>query len=375
MHNLTVRTAISHPDTMPQVSRTCKALARLIFSRNLRPGDRLPNQTELRDLLHASNDTLSMAMRTLVQKGVLTRRNRAGTVLVNPAPLLQLNWTVGVGALLAPESGPSAVYASLLTHVLAGLFHAGCRCDTYFRRENPCWPLHHLDDFAGLREDADSGRLDALVLLTTLAREEWRALTERGIVVAHIGNWLGAPAGAVIDWYGFVAEAWRDLLAQNCRQVLLVDGHMGDWPHCSALEFTTPATPAVAWFRAPLPTMLPVPPLAEGALTHAGAAAGRLVACELLARPPPERPDGVIATDDYAAKGMTEVLVEQEDYRPRLAVMTNRTLPLHFALPVTAYELDPAELCVRGLASLLQRLRNPAEPECLQHVVASPPPS
>ena len=87
---------------------------------------------------------------------------------------------------------------------------------------------------------------------------------------------------------------------------------------------------------------------------------GRDVAEKILGAPPADRPDAVIVTTDYLAAGLCERLRAAEDYRPAIAVMANKQLPLSYALPVLSYESDLEHLAAATVRMAKDRLLSPS---------------
>src|SRR5690348_15916410 len=60
-------------------------IQRLIRERRLRPGDPMPSDRELAELLHVSQHTLGYASDLLCREGLLDRRHGSGTFIKGPA--------------------------------------------------------------------------------------------------------------------------------------------------------------------------------------------------------------------------------------------------------------------------------------------------
>lgn len=324
---------------LSRVAVCTKQIVRHVCSQGLQPGDRLPSQQELRALLGVSNNTLTPAMRSLVEAGIVTRRKKVGTVLSSLEPLSRIPWSIGIATINAPDYGPAAFFANLHHRVVVELSRFNCQCRTYVRRRHPQWP-QVLTDFPRLVEDLRDGALDGLVMLTTLFPEEWHRLADQDIPVCHVGHWSEAPCGVAIDLNGFKAEAESVLTARGCRHLAISD-MFDELP--------------------PFPRGLASPQHADGVkrtmlVLGPGIEKGRQGARELLGRCPADRPDGLIIPGDYAAQAAAALLAEAGDYRPHMAVVTNRQMPLTFALPTSQWELDFDELVVRTAELIRGRL-------------------
>lgn len=331
-----------------QTGRARKAIVRYVHAHGLKPGDRLPSQAELRRLLGFSNDTLLAAMGALVRAGGLRRRSGWGTGICDLDALSKTCWTVGIAGLVAPDSGPVAFYGALLHRLLSRLARAGCRCNTYFRGEQAHWP-HRLSDFPGLEEDAEGGAIDALLAITSLDLRQCRALERRGLPVCHTGFWEEMPHATIVDMRAMLRDAAEVLAARGIRRLAVLHPDPAHW-------LATVRDQPVAG-RAGVPSMLRT---GEALVAPASQGAGSAVVRQLLARPPSRRPGALVCTDDFTALEVTQALAGQSGYRPLVAVMTTRQLPIPFALPVIRFELDLDELADRGVQKLQKLLLNPA---------------
>jgi len=98
----------------------------------------------------------------------------------------------------------------------------------------------------------------------------------------------------------------------------------------------------------------------------AGVASGREAADMLLRIAAADRPDGLIISEDHVAAGLCERLGEGDDYRPVIAAMTNRQLPLTYALPVLCFENDIELLAAEAVKAVKDRLLDPGAAESMK---------
>jgi DNA-binding LacI/PurR family transcriptional regulator len=286
-------------------------------------------------------------MGALVRAGGLRRRSGWGTGICDLDALSKTCWTVGIAGLVAPDSGPVAFYGALLHRLLSRLARAGCRCNTYFRSEQAHWP-HRLSDFPGLEEDAEGGVIDALLAITSLDLRQCRALERRGLPVCHTGFWEEMPHATIVDTSAMLRDAADLLAARGTRRLAVLN------PDPARLLATVRDQPVAG--RAGVPPLLRT---GEALVALPSQGAGSAVVRQLLARPPSRRPGALVCTDDFTALEVTQVLAGQSGYRPLVAVMTTRQLPIPFALPVIRFELDLDELADRGVEKVQRLLLNP----------------
>ncbi len=344
------------------MTAACKRLARYIHARGLTAGDTLPPQEELCRELGFCHNTLSPAMRLLVDMGLITRRTNHGTEIRSLEPLACLPWTVGVVGLASEGPDSNVFYADLLHRILSTLARTQCLCRTYFRlpRDLSHWPENCLADYPHLDQDIREERIDGIVALTNLSIEEQTVLLDRhNLPVCHVGSWESMPSAVLLDASEMVRHAYGLIRKTGCRRLLLVDtlGSLTDSCPTAVLRQTAAVDGG---------------PVCETITITATHDIGREIAAHLLSRPPDRRPAGVIVTDDYVAMGMVAAFAEAGGYHPLTAVLTSPQIPLHFALPVYRYELDVDVLVAEACAMLLRRLLNPGAPQEVRHCGARP---
>ncbi len=342
-----------------QVEVAVKALLRLIWVNGLGPGDRLPTHWELCRRIGVSTHSLTPAMRRLVGAGVLARKPKAGTVVIDPDAYREPLWRVGVAENFETLRGASPFFSVLGACVQNELVRGGCWPRLYLRQMPTERHSDALADYPRLAADAASGLLDAAICLGNLDRGAWRRVAGNAPLCGF--NEV-SECGAQIDLRTMVREAVRCLAAQGARRVAVV--RKARHPAERDLRAGFSEGLAVAGLRPQTMGNASAAPKASATLTNTVThmMAGARVAQSLLALPAARRPDGLIVLDDYMAAGLTAVLREGGGYRPRIAVVTHLQAPQVYALPVLRFELDIAELARRGVAILAERLRNPDLP-------------
>lgn len=346
---------LHHLPAESRVLEACKVILRHIQAHGLAAGDRLPTQDEWRRQTDFSNDTLSAAMRYLIDGQVLSRRSGLGTLVAEPRRSLEGLWTVGL-ALQHHIVGRKPFYAQLFCYVQEALGAAGCRTQIHLQQERDHQPLEPLDKFHLLAQDVAAGRLDGVVTMASLHPASWATLRRQGVVAVHAGAWEEAPSGAVIDRRPMVRAAVAELAARGARHFGLVS--MPE-QHTDGGRFYHGFVDGLA--------ALGLPPHAGLHVTGSeGITGGEEAAQRLLATA--ARPDALVVVDDGMAMGLTAVLREHPAYRPLIAVQTNQQAPLVYSLPVIRYEVDIRELAEQAVACLLERLANPAAPERVMYL-------
>jgi len=321
-----------------------KRLVRLVRSLGPSPGKRLPTQAELRGMLNASNDTLNSAMARLTAAGVVTRKTRVGTILVDPDKIPPETLTVGVATFPAPTHAPGAAFAELNLRIQGQLARQSCRCVPYYRLGRDVTP--GIDGFAGLQQDIETWYLDGLISGISLSPAVWRLARRQGVETVQASLWETVEAGAEIDVQALIRDAVTMLHSRGCRQFAVVKTQ----PH----DLT--GRPYEALREALAKVELPANNgrwIGRGLSIHGG----RAVAAELLEMPQQQRPDALIVLDDYIALGLTERLHGAADYRPSVVVQAFRELPMAYPLPVFRYEFEIERLARVAVGQLLDRVR------------------
>lgn len=366
-------------DTLDQLSpasvRAYKRIIQYVHKHELATGQLLPPQQELRVQLKLTNDALTRAMGLLCKQGVLERKTKSGTRVVDMSQAANIRWTVGLANIAAPQAGPLSTFSTLAHHFQVAAASRGWNVQTFYRF-NETTDMPTLGDFGDLEshtpgKTSDRDRtLDGLVSFTPLDRTQWAKLVENDIPVMHGPFWETAPCGVVIDQQTLTSQAVQ----------LLAD------PQDSA----TPCTRfgAVVGNAKATTTQLYAKGLAHGlaqaglnpndsqVLSHGHSIeGGQNVARDLLALPADKRPDALIVLDDYIALGMTQVLWRTLDanghtYHPKLAVQTNREVLQNFHLPVVRFEVNLAGIANKLIDGMQQRLLNPSIPQSVEFVPA-----
>ncbi len=336
-----------------QVERVCKAILRTIWAQGLEPGDRLPNQGDLIASLGVSNNTVNAAMRRLVEAGVVVRRPRTGTIVVEPDAYSEPLWRVGVLENFHDMRTASPYWSLLGAFVQHDLANAGCWPRLYFHRiPHPPPPLK-LHDFLSLREEVDQNRLDGAVCLGSLDLDEWHGVAD-GLPLCGFHERI--PCGVLVDAATWRREARRMLAEAGCRSI--ADFENGDDQGCFPIRLENGGR---------LRVICPRPPGSPRAVYHMEV--GRVAARTLLERPRAQRPDGLLVSDDYLAAGLTQTLRDHDGYRPVISVLTHQQNPLPYALPVLRFEVDISELSGRCVNLLLERLRDPSLPAKTEKII------
>lgn len=321
----------------PRTRDAYRYILRLIRSRGLGHGDRLPTQERLRRDSTFGHNTLTGAMRMLVREGVLRRRTGLGTVVVDPRANRESIWTVG---LTYPSQTIGGYFPTLVFFLKQFLHQADCDDRTYLATGDTVvdGQVQTLDVIPGLADDLGT-RLDAVLTPLHISTPE------AGLVVS-VGS-SSSPLAVYIDDAGWAGHATARLAEAGCRRFALVESQRtrpGRGPLVTGYEQAR-----AGGLRLPEPLVIDGGNYIEG---------GCRAAEHLLELPARCRPDAVLVASDMHCMGLAGTLARCRSYRPQVATLVNRQLPMMFALPVWRWELDLEALARRAVHLMVDHLQS-----------------
>lgn len=341
-----------------RASMVSKHIARYIYQNGLGVGDKLPTQMEFCQKMGMCQDTVHLAMRHLVDIGLIARRTYHGSEIINLEGLHRLTWTIGIAAFDFPIQGPGGAGAWLLHALLSEAARRNCTCHTYLSVGEPPRTRNTFSKFAGLQDDVASQTIDGLVTLEEVDAQACAACARAGIPLLHCGFMKSTmPFAVLLDYRGMVADATTALLARGARRLALVVTPGLEVENFDDLVRRSAGPLGISGVST---EMLAVMCTMES---------GTRVASQMAQRSAEERPDGLIFLDDFTAVGAAHALAGMAgSYSPRLAVFSNRQLPQVWPEPVVRYELDITEVAKCAMTMLRQVLLNPSLPPWQQRV-------
>lgn len=342
-----------------QVSKACKQVLRLIWSRGLDCNDPLPTQRELQKMYGFSHNVLTPAMRRLVRSGVITRKVKVGTLVLDRRAFREPIWRVAIAENFLEQQGSSPFFSLLAGYVQRELISLGCRSRLYLRTALPAEPRDSLKIYGTLAQDARQEVLDGVIALGAIDEKEWQRVAGQAPLC---GFAEAATCGAGVDQGAMAREAVALLVSNGCKRLTIISNSKAP----TLRRFWTGFEQGIekASFKRWTGELITTRDLTKVPLQHAPwqIAAGQAAAKVLAAMLRRERPDGLIVLDDFTAAGLTMTLREIGDYRPRIAVLTHQQVPQVYALPVFRFQLDIELLARRGVVVFYDRLLNPTLP-------------
>lgn len=339
----------------PQVVRAYRMILRHIRAARMQAGDLVDSQPDLRQILNYSNITLSRAMECLVNDGVLERRKRAGTIVLDLSKARLTEHTVAL-AMVPHTTLPNEPYYGHLLRALEGyvreILGAQIRIVVHHlgSRQYPAWPL---STFPGLDEMVLNAEVDAVICPIGVRVKDVTHLAQMGVPWLHVGSDEESPSGVVIDQEPMIQRACRMLVERGSCRIGLILRKVSSFHSVDKLRFFH------AYHAASQEHGFKTMPLIES--EDISLEDGRQVARQLLKLPTRQRPEGLIVINDMLAAGLTDVLRDTPAYRPHIAVQANTPGSLIFGVPVIRFDVDIYQLAQQVVSLLQQSWQQPSE--------------
>lgn len=340
------------PRIHPQAVKAYRMILRYLRSRKVEAGDLVPTQPELRQALNFSNDTLTRAMKWLVEDGVLDRKQRAGTVVLDLGKARLDEHTVML-AMVPHTTLPDEPFYGHLLRALEGyvreILGAQVRIMAHVvdKRGNAVWPMH---TFPGLEEMILGGDVDAVICPIAVDSVATKQFSDLGVPWLHVSSWEGTAEGVVIDQKPMVMQACRMLVERGCNRIGAVSKDARANNHARYWNTLVKSSQTLDFEL--------LPALEAGDISLE---AGRQLARRILKMPAKQRPDGMLIINDVIASGMTDVFRDQAVYRPEIAVQANIPGTLIFGLPVIRFDVDVYRLAMQVVQLLQTKWTSPRE--------------
>jgi DNA-binding LacI/PurR family transcriptional regulator len=344
----------------PQALKAYRMILRYLRSRKVAVGELVPTQAELRQELNFSNDTLTRAMKWLVEDGVLERKQRAGTVVLDMSRARLDDHTVML-AMVPHTTLPDEPFYGHLLRALEGyvreILGAQVRIMAHVvdMPGNAVWPMH---TFPGLEEMIREGDIDAVICPIAVDPDQTSQFTKLGVPWLHVSSWEKTDAGVVIDQQPMMLQACEMLVQRGCKRLSVVTKDARARNHNRYWNAFVQASEMHGFESAPI--------LEAGDISLE---AGRQLARRILKMPARQRPDGMVVINDVLASGLTDVLRDQKAYHPEIAVQANVPGTLIFGLPVIRFDVDIYKLAKQVVHQLMHCWLSPDHPVTRQWLI------
>lgn len=330
----------------PQVIKAYRLVLRYLRTRQMKTGELLPAQPQLRQELGFGNDTLVKAMKWLMEDGVLERRQRVGTMVCDISKATLVDHKVVLAMVSHTKLANEPFYGNLMRSLdgyVGQILGAQMRIITQ-RDTESCLSKWPLESFTGLKELIDAGDVDAVICPIGTAVQDVQQVMSMGIPWLHVSSWEQPLCGVAIDPKPMLMEACQMLIERGCQRISLVNYRMRIPEQPRLWEGYSQASSELGFEMQPI--------LVTGEISID---AGRRLAQRLLQMPLDQRPDGLMLIHDTVASGVTDVLRDQLAYRPQIAVHANVPGSVIFGIPVIRFDVDIYKLA-RQTVDLLQTL-------------------
>ena len=302
----------------------------------LEPGDKLPGMHKLRQRFGVSITTISAALDILASEGLVDRRRGSGVYASDRAGCKRIGILSELN-LFDPRIGPH--WRSLAGELKTALEAAGYIPHLYVGNADPGPDASDEPTCPRFWEDAGAGRLDGAVILDVPSTGAWQARVWN-CPIPVTGSLT--PYTVMQDFSAITSAAVARLAEQGCRRLGFIAWH-GEAAFVEAVKNHGLAT-CEEWVRTRL----------DPATRGAGWEEFRDIWSARSGHP-----DGLVILDDMlfadAQLAMFELGVRvPEDLR--LAVLTSRDASPPLRLPLTAFEIEPAQLAAELAGLLRQRL-------------------
>jgi DNA-binding LacI/PurR family transcriptional regulator len=344
----------------PQVVKAYRMILRHIRASGFHAGDLITSQPELCQMLNFSNDTLSKAMKCLVDDGVLERRKRVGTMLLDMSKA-RLSEHVVVLATVPHTTLPREPYYGHLLCALEGYIREflGAKIHIVIHQKDPQlstpWPVSTFPELEALVQNGEADAVICPIGVSTLDVERFKKI---GVPWLHVGSDEGVEFGSVIDQEKMVDQACQMMSTRGCKQIAMVCRKTDKNDDVSQLRFMH------AYKRASIDYGFKTMKLVVA--DDISLEDGREVARHLLKVPEGRRPDGLIVINDMLTAGMTDVFRDESSYQPHIAVQANIPGSLIFGVPVIRFDVDVYELA-RLVVEQLRKAWQQFDAESLRH--------
>ncbi|MBQ9500725.1 MAG: GntR family transcriptional regulator [Lentisphaeria bacterium] len=300
--------------TERKTERAKQLLVRYIRDRQLKNGDKLPPQNELRQIFRYGATTISSAINALKHDGVLDVRDKVGVFVLNPEAGGHAGRVIGITMVHGENN---FYYSCLLASLQMHLVENGCMVRLFrcLRRETSERILFETDDFPGLRRSIENSEIQGLIHLNDLSRNALEFIGSKKLPLIFVGSPGGiAENGVFFDYGRIVEEACGMLKKRQARHPVLI---------CPASVRQEVEEIFFGNFG-------------RTASVFSGSRLGddRDIVRKILAMHESERPDWLICLDDFAGLALTSALARRlgPDKMPGAFIMYDRASRMDYPL-------------------------------------------
>lgn len=336
---------------MFRYSQIAERLQRDIESGRYPLGEKLPSERDLAKRLEAGNLTVRQGISLLVKKGLVRREHGSGTYVIASRALPLIG--VMFGPSLVAESGH--FYRALFAALQIKIMDSGYLCRSYdgFNHAEYQEPEQALP-FQLLERTTRSNPL-AGVIQVSVSDRRWNEKSQlRGVPAVSCGE---RERDVIIDFTNFGRDALTHLAGEGRRRIVYLRCFLNPQNDLGGIG------DAAKKLGVPMPLVVSIDDSGRGTEVNAYRAVRELLA----STPDEDRPDGLIISDDIAARGAALALIKAGIDVPKdisVVALGNEGINHHYGIPIKRHMLSPTEIAEALFSVLRERMagREPASP-------------
>ncbi len=330
-----------------------RALINWISDHNLKVGERIPTQAELRMRLGVGNAVIGRAIQTLVAEGLLENRRQGGITVLSPHVDGYEGRTIGM---ICHRDMEFSSMVCLMQAFCTVLSRHACQISLFIKDNQERKDLFELREFRGLVQATQQHRIDGLVSTVLLSEKSVKQCNRCNIplcymgvsepnapgvvTTVHPGKLLGAVAKRGFKRPMLVMMGHPDTASR--RAEFLAASHLFDFSPLQALDYCR-------FLRedrdAPWDS-------------HTNLLLALKLAKNIAIMPKHAKPDCMVIPDDVLASWMYPVFL-QHNWQPELYHWENEQMPFSKMLgqfgPFLHYDaMKMAEMTMELILELLQ---------------------
>ena len=172
------------PNQGKQTEFVKRALINWISDHNLKIGERIPTQAELRERLGVGNAVIGRAIQTLVDDGLLANHHRKGITVLNPHVDGYEGRTIG---LICHRDVEFSTMACLMQAFCIVLSRHACHISLFIKNKSEHKDEFDLREFHGLAQASQKHRIDGVVSTVLLNERSVRQFEKHKIPLCYMG--------------------------------------------------------------------------------------------------------------------------------------------------------------------------------------------
>jgi DNA-binding LacI/PurR family transcriptional regulator len=197
-------------------------LIRYIKDKNLKSGDKLPPQNQLREIFNYGATTICAAINELKNDGVLEVRDKVGVFLANPQAGGHAGRIIGI---TMTKGENNFYYSCLLSSLQMHLVENSCMVKLFrcVNQEKHDSILYEIDDFPGLRRSIENKELQGLIHLDDFSHIALEYIQSNKLPLIFVGSKGGiAQNGVFFDHKNIIKEACKILKEKQVQRPILI---------------------------------------------------------------------------------------------------------------------------------------------------------